>query len=185
MTIEPHQGGTKVTNMLVQLKNLKPNPFRDFAVDPYDDDNIAALEKSIDELGFWSGGVVCRHGKNGDIEIGAGHHRIKAAMNVGRKTAEVFIGGYSDEQMIRVYATENATQRGNSSTAIAGSVASAIQFLARTLLMRSAPLGETTSRASKAASVKASMRVENDGPGIGATAILNFLSKFQAYPRTV
>jgi hypothetical protein len=36
--------------------------------------------------------------------------------------------------MIRVYARENATQRGNSSTAMAGSVASAIRFLAKALM---------------------------------------------------
>jgi hypothetical protein len=36
--------------------------------------------------------------------------------------------------MIRVYATENATQRGNSSTAAAGTVASAIRFLAKAVM---------------------------------------------------
>lgn len=50
-------------------------------------------------------------------------------------TADLFVGDFDDESMIRVYATENATQRGNSSTAIAGSVASAIRFLAKSLMV--------------------------------------------------
>lgn len=36
--------------------------------------------------------------------------------------------------MIRIYAVENATQRGNTSTAMGGSVASAIRFLAKIIL---------------------------------------------------
>jgi ParB-like chromosome segregation protein Spo0J len=72
--------------MLVELKNLKPNPFRDFAIDPINDGVVAALESSISEYGFW-GGVVCRKGKNGDIEIGAGHHRVHAAMKSGIRAA--------------------------------------------------------------------------------------------------
>jgi hypothetical protein len=36
--------------------------------------------------------------------------------------------------MIRVYARENATQRGNSSTAVAGTVASAVRFLAKGIM---------------------------------------------------
>jgi uncharacterized protein (UPF0218 family) len=40
----------------------------------------------------------------------------------------------SDADMIRMYANENATQRGNTGTAIAGTVASAIKYLAKALL---------------------------------------------------
>lgn len=115
--------------MLVELKTLKPNPFRDFVVDPYDDDNVEALAKSIKEDGFW-GGVVCRQ-VNGHVQIGAGHHRVKAALKAGIKVADVFVGDLDDASMIRVYARENATQRGNSSTAVAGTVASAVRFLAK------------------------------------------------------
>ena len=39
-----------------------------------------------------------------------------------------------DGGMIRVYARENATQRGNTGTAMAGTVASAIRFLAKAIL---------------------------------------------------
>lgn len=69
----------------------------------------------------------------------------------------------SDEQMIRIYARENSTQRGNNSSAIAGTVASALKYLAK----QSFGLGP-----------------ENSGPrkqewsqGIGTSQILDFLGE--------
>lgn len=118
--------------MHVDLETLQPNPYRNFTVDPIDEDNVDALVESIKQDGFW-GGIVCRrHGEH--IEIGAGHHRVQAALKAGITSADLFVGDFSDEAMIRVYARENATQRGNSGTALAGSIASAIKFLAKALL---------------------------------------------------
>ena len=132
--------------MLVALKALRPNPFRDFTVDPVDDNNVKQLTASIKEDGFW-GGVVVRQ-VNGDYQIACGHHRVVAAMEAGIKTADVFVHyDLDDAGMIRVYANENATQRGNTSAAVAGTVAAAVRFLAKLLLgvtperMRSDVLG--------------------------------------------
>lgn len=116
--------------MNVTLSSLKPNPFRLFAVDPIDQEAVGALTESIKEDGFW-GGVVCRVNDQGEIEVAAGHHRVAAAINAGISEADVFIGRIDDAAMIRIYARENATQRGNSSTAAAGSVAAAVRFLAK------------------------------------------------------
>jgi hypothetical protein len=119
--------------MKVELKELKNNPTRDFRVDPLNGEAVEQLKKSIKENGFWSG-VVCRK-KGGEIEIAAGHHRVKAAIAAGVKEADVFIRtDASDADMIRIYASENATHRGNSSTAMAGSVASAVRYLAKIIL---------------------------------------------------
>jgi ParB-like chromosome segregation protein Spo0J len=118
--------------MLVDLALLKPNPYRDFVVDPIDADAVDRLAASIEEDGFW-GGVVCRR-VNGHVEIAAGHHRVQAAMQAGMTAADVFVGDLDDAAMIRVYARENATQRGNTSSAVAGTVASAIRFLAKSVL---------------------------------------------------
>jgi hypothetical protein len=52
------------------------------------------------------------------------------------EVADVFVGDLDDVAMIRVYARENATQRGNSSSAVAGSVASAVRFLSSFCLRR-------------------------------------------------
>jgi hypothetical protein len=116
--------------MLVELSKLKPNPFRVFKVDPIDQEAVKTLTESIEQDGFW-GGVVCRINDNGDIEVAAGHHRVAAAIQAGLKKADVFIGELDDKAMIRIYARENATQRGNHSTAVAGTVASAVRFLAK------------------------------------------------------
>ena len=119
--------------MRVELQSLQPNPMRDFTVDPIDQERVAELKQSIQEDGFW-GGVVCRRTKNNGVQIAAGHHRIEAAKMAGIEIADVFIGEMDDAAMIRVYARENATQRGNLGTALAGSVAAAVRFLARGLL---------------------------------------------------
>jgi len=117
--------------MQVDLSTLKPNPFRDFKVDPIDDEAVAELVKSIDKDGFW-GGVVCRRVKGG-IEIAAGHHRVEAAKKAKNpiERADVFVGDFDDTAMIRIYATENATQRGAIGTALTGSVAAVMKHLLR------------------------------------------------------
>jgi hypothetical protein len=50
---------------------------------------------------------------DGTIQIGAGHHRVQAALEAGMIEADVFVGEDMDDgSMVRVYARENATQRG-------------------------------------------------------------------------
>lgn len=120
--------------MFVELKRLQPNPMRDFRIDPIDPERVEALTKSINDDGFW-GGIVCRRLKDGTIQIGAGHHRVNAALKAGITKADVFIGEeFDDARMVRVYAVENATQRGNSGTALAGSIAAAIRITAKAAL---------------------------------------------------
>lgn len=116
--------------MKVRLRELKPNPVRDFNVDPLDEEIIERLRASIREHGFW-GGVVGRQ-RNGHIEIGAGHHRIEAAIREGVEEGEVHVLPEIDNRrMTRLYAEENATQRGAAhSTARAGSVAAALREVA-------------------------------------------------------
>jgi hypothetical protein len=58
-----------------------------------------------------------------------------AAIAEGIESAEIFVGDFDDHGMVRVYTRENATQRGNSATAIAGSIASAIRLLAKAILV--------------------------------------------------
>jgi ParB/RepB/Spo0J family partition protein len=128
--------------MYVELNQLKTNPFRDLIIDPIDEEAVITLTKSIQEDGFW-GGVVVRQNDDGDFEIAAGHHRIKAAIQAGIKTADLFIGEIDDPGMIRIYAKENSTQRGNGSTAVAGTVASAIRFLSKAMFLGSGDFART------------------------------------------
>lgn len=114
--------------MKVNLRLAEPNPFRDFRVDPVDPTNVAQLAKSIKEHGFW-GGIVARRKPDvrGVFQIVAGWHRREAALKRGIEEADIFVGDFDDRQTVRAYADENATQRGNTSTAQAGSVAAALR----------------------------------------------------------
>jgi hypothetical protein len=143
--------------MRVNLESLERNPFRDFHVDPVDKDNVAELVKSIGQDQYW-GGIVCRRYK-GKKQIIAGEHRRQAALKAGIEEADVFCGDFDDEAVVRIYARENATQRGNTATALAGSVAAAI----REILLRTLSSGEIA---------------RTGGPtedGVGRDAILNEL----------
>jgi hypothetical protein len=99
-----------------------------------DKEVIANLKQSIEEDGFW-GGIVCRKLSDGRVQIGAGHHRVAAALAAGVTVADVFVDeDMDDAAMVRVYARENATQRGQTSTAMTGSIASAVKFVAKGIL---------------------------------------------------
>jgi ParB-like nuclease domain len=155
--------------MLVELATLKPNPYRDFTVDPIDLGVVSTLADSIEEDGFW-GGVVCRQ-RNSHIEIAAGHHRVQAALQSGINVADVFVGELDDAAMIRVYARENATQRGNTGTAQAGAVASAVRFLAKSIAT-----GTISTIVENVALSEARGNLTS-GRGLGEPLILDFLAR--------
>jgi ParB-like chromosome segregation protein Spo0J len=112
--------------MIVSLASLKPNSLRDFRVDPISEASVQRLMQSITEDGFW-GGVVCRP-VDGAIEIVAGHHRVEAARRCGVTEADLFIKAMDDDTALRIYARENATQRGmTESTARAGTTAAVLR----------------------------------------------------------
>ena len=77
-------------------------------------------------------GAQCPQLKHNGIQLVFGHHRIRAAIAAGIREDDIkVLSDIGDADMTRMYASENATQRGNSGTALAGSVASAVKFLAR------------------------------------------------------
>jgi ParB-like nuclease domain len=120
--------------MLVDLRTLQPNPMRDFTVDPIDPEVVETLKRSIRHHGFW-GGIVCRRLPDGTIQIGAGHHRVEAAIAEGIVEADVAVYDDRDDAwMVQVYAGENATQRGGKGLAEAGSVAAAVRWLAKAIM---------------------------------------------------
>jgi hypothetical protein len=156
--------------MLVDLKDLKPNPQRDFTVDPIDKKAVRQLRKSIEEDGFW-GGIVCRK-HNGDIQIAAGQHRVDAAIEAGIERADVFVGkDMDDAAMVRVYARENATQRGNSGTAQLGTVASAVRLLAKEIITGYVPSIDGTSPKS----LETLRGQIKSGKGIGVDVVMRLL----------
>lgn len=155
--------------MQLKLATLASNPFRNFDVDPIDKSNVDALTASIKDDGFW-GGVVVRM-QDGEYQIACGHHRVKAAIKAGMSAADIYVlpKAHSDDQtMVRVYARENATQRGNTATAATGTVAAAIQAIAEEVLGGEGGNFTTPQRDG--------IRNEIErGNGIGRDAVLEFL----------
>ncbi len=161
--------------MRVELKSLQPNPFRNFKVDPIDPEVIKSLKTSIKEnpAGFW-GGIIARKTKNNGIQLAFGHHRVRAAIEAGIRECDgeiKIVPDISDADMIRMYANENATQRGNSGTAIAGTVASAIRFLLKGLFTGN--LRENSLRSKK--SMEVTLGQAGTDRGIGYDIILELL----------
>ena len=157
--------------MKVELTKLKPNPRRDFKIDPIDEEKVKELVASIKQDGFWSG--VTARKKDGELETAAGHTRIKAALEAGETHADIFVGDWDDQAMIRVYARENATQRGNSGLAVAGSVASALKYLLKGVLTDDKRLSQFWDSPHAFEQLKKAIASEK---GLGAPIILEFLA---------
>lgn len=123
--------------MQIDLTKLSPNPIRDFTVDPIDKESVKRLRTSIKNHKFWGGAVIAKLPNGGGYTVLAGHTRIEAAIAEGIKTADlpVLDAPPTAESMLAIYATENATQRGNTmNAAVAGTVASAIRIIAKELI---------------------------------------------------
>lgn len=95
--------------MLVTFRELKPNPWRNFAIDPIDDAHVESLRASMREFGYW-GGIVARSTPDGSLETCDGHHRVKAAMAEGIEQGDVAIVEMDDDAMIQAMAMAQATQ---------------------------------------------------------------------------
>lgn len=93
--------------MKIQIKDLKPNPFRDIENYPISESKLHSLINSINETGFWDN-ILARK-KDGEIQIAYGHHRLLAAEKALGEEAFVNIPvkDLDDESMVRVMAEEN------------------------------------------------------------------------------
>lgn len=127
--------------MKIPLAFLKPNPFRDFALYPLDDEQVERLSHSISELGFFAG-VSARQVKDG-YELAAGHHRVEAARHAGLIAVDATVKAYTDLQMVQIMANENLTQRGHQATATVDSVAAFCRIVAKWMLIEGSPAEQT------------------------------------------
>jgi ParB-like chromosome segregation protein Spo0J len=94
----------------LKLKDIKPNPYRNFEIYPIREDKILQLMESIRTTTFW-GGLVGRE-KDGKIEIAFGHHRLEALRKMFDPEAEIDITveNLSDEDMMKMMSRENAEE---------------------------------------------------------------------------
>jgi hypothetical protein len=106
----------------VPLIAIRPNPFRDFDLHPMDASQIERLKASIATDGFWTG-VIARPTDDGSYELAFGHHRIEAARAARLQAVPIEVRPLDDWQMVRMLATENATQRGSTAAACLDAVA--------------------------------------------------------------
>ena len=116
----------------IPLERLRSNPYRDFELHPYDPVQIERLKASINADGFWAS-VVARRSDDG-YEIAFGHHRIEAARQLGLAEVPIEIRDLADWQMVRMLASENATQRGSTAAASLDAIAAICKVLAYNLL---------------------------------------------------
>ena len=97
--------------MTAQIANLpigklKPNPYRNLATYPWNEDKLSDLQKSYAEIGMWEG-IIARPA-DGAYEIPFAHHRVEAAKRSGFKDVPVIVKDLTDEQMIKMMAHENS-----------------------------------------------------------------------------
>ena len=104
----------KEVNMKVQIKDLKPNPFRDMENYPIDSRKIESLTNSINETGFWDN-ILARK-SNGKIEIAYGHHRLVVLKKLFKPDdfIDIPVKELDDSTMIRIMANENDESWGTS-----------------------------------------------------------------------
>jgi hypothetical protein len=121
--------------MKIRIKDIQPNPFRNFTIYPVDEEQVQRLRQSIDELGFFSG-VTARPSPRGKgYQLAAGHHRLEAAKREGLTEIEAVIDDYDDDDMVAIMTMENMTQRGTNSGATEDSVAAHARIVSRAILL--------------------------------------------------
>ena len=116
--------------MILKLKEVLPNPFRDLKANPLIEEKIEELVGSINLTGFWDN-VVVRKNVNGKYELAYGHHRIAAAIRAGKTEADFIVKELNDAAMIQVMDSENRETYGSTPLSLIESVKAVVQSLAK------------------------------------------------------
>lgn len=96
--------------MRIKIKDILPNPYRDFKFCPIDKDKVDALINSMKQTGFWDNVVVRPHPtESGKYQQAYGHNRLIAASAVFGDNYEVDlpVRELSNEVMLQMMANEN------------------------------------------------------------------------------
>ena len=118
--------------MRVKIQAVKPNPFRDFELDPILDEQVARLEVSHEQIGQFGAIPVRPHPTEaGAFQQAAGHHNIAAMRNRRDSEVNVECKERSDDEMVRLLALENLTQRQHNAGALADAVFARARIIAR------------------------------------------------------
>jgi len=156
-----------ITKMKIEISKLVDNRFRDFEIDPIDDKQVERLAESIDQLGFFSG-ITVRRLDDGTFEVAAGHHRVVAANKAGHTHVEAVVGNYTDEEMVRIMAIENLTQRGANTGAQMDAVGATARIVSKEILSDRSDhslLSERFGLGGEKGLDSARVHILNEGPG--------------------
>jgi len=97
--------------MKVKLRDLKPNPHRNFDYNPLNPDRVKEHEKSIKEHGMWQELRIRKveRANRQEFQLVFGHHRVEALKNLHGDDyeIEVEIVNYDDSKMLLALSAEN------------------------------------------------------------------------------
>ena len=115
--------------MILKLKSILPNPFRDLKTNPLIEAKIEELVGSINLTGFWDN-VVVRKNADGSYELAYGHHRLAAAIRTGLIEADFIVKNLDDATMIQIMDNENRDTYGSTPASLIESVKAIVKALA-------------------------------------------------------
>ena len=115
--------------MILKLKDILPNPYRDTVANPLIEEKIMELVGSINLTGFWDN-VVVRKNADGKYECAYGHHRVAAAIRAGLTEADFIVKKLDDATMIQIMDNENRETYGSTTASIMESVKAIVKALA-------------------------------------------------------
>jgi hypothetical protein len=113
--------------MLINVKALKPNPYRRIDKYPIDKHKIEALKNSIKETSFWDN-LLCRK-VNDTFQIAYGHHRLQALKELGIKEVDIPVKNLDDSTMIKIMANENMAEWSSNTGVILETIQVAKEYL--------------------------------------------------------
>lgn len=168
--------------MKIQVKDLRPNPYRNIGEYPISEDKIKLLVASIRDTTFWDN-ILARK-NNGYVEIAYGHARLASLQREESgygMNAEVDIPVkiLSDEMMIKIMANENMNDYDSIPSIINETIRCVRDFLLKnkeivaTLIDKRSNLYQSNSAIKK-------MGKNIDEGIIGATLISRFLGGSEA-----
>jgi hypothetical protein len=92
----------------VPLDRIVANPWRDFSLNPINQDHVDELRRSIRRHGLF--GCFCVRLRNGVYELAYGHHLIEAARQEGLTMVSAVVADADDDAMLHLMVNENALQ---------------------------------------------------------------------------
>ena len=139
----------KETFVKIKLSDVKPNPNRDLAFNPYNEEKIAALMASIGETGFWTNVIVREQGNS--YEQAYGHHRIESARRCGITEADFVVRELDENMMLKMMELENQEDYRYCPLSLLESVKAVVKALAEGRITLSCKVEEGAPQAAVAA----------------------------------